>query len=819
MRRAANLAGIALLLLYVVAQPAVGAEQKADRSKKAAGGQDVQKQAAAARQRSTPAGSEVPAATVRWAPQQAADVPEFTRHVIPLLGKAGCNNRACHGSFQGQNGFRLSLFGHDAKMDFDELVKDEGDGPRVNVKNPDQSLALSKPSGEEYHEGGVRFEKDSWQYRLFRSWIAGGAKHDPAKESRLLALEVLPREFAMVAGDKKPVVLRTVARYSDGSREDVTALTLFSTNDESVAEVSQSGEVTAVGPGDTAIVATYGGAVVTTQVIIPHSGDPGSFPPYPANNRIDEFVLAKLKKVNIQPSELSTDAEFLRRVYLDTIGTLPTADEARRFLDDNRSDKRARLIDSLLERPEYAMYWATRFSDWTGNDNRFTPQPREKTGWLWHNWLRDKLARNVPYDELVSGFILATSREGRPVNEQVAEYKAVKARIDRGFDEEIYPSRRTNDLYWLKSGNSNPETLGLQAAYAFLGVRLECAQCHKHPFDQWTQDDFRGFTAFFSVVDRGVPKDVPKDVTKSDRNTYRYNEVYLKDDKSMESTFRRQAPKILSGPVVEFRPGHDPRTVLMDWMRSPENPYFAAAIANRFWGHYFGRGIVEPVDDFNAANPPSNPQLLAWLAGDFIEHGFDLKHLHRRILNSRTYQLSWKPNESNQLDERNFSHALLRRMPAEVVMDAINQVTGGQDRYSNNNAPPGTRTINLALSRLRGGGPEYVLGIFGRPLRTQTCDCERSSATGLAQAMYLLNDTDVNSKIADSSGRLARLLETIADDGKLIEELYLSTLSRYPSNDESQKALAYVRQSESRSSGMQDVMWSLLNLREFVFVH
>jgi hypothetical protein len=756
-------------------------------------------------------------APTRWSDGGSGGVPDFTRHVMPLLSKLGCANRACHGSFQGQNGFRLSLFAHDPKLDFRELTDDDGKS-RIDPQSPFKSLALLKPAGAVEHEGGELIEKGSWQYRVLYDWIASDPHFDPGKARVTIErVELSPSETRMKRTGGEPVKLKLTAWFSDGTQEDVTPLTIFSTNDETVVDVDNAGVVTGKGPGDTAVVAQYAGVVVTSQFIVP-TAENVEFE-YPAQNKADEFVAAKLKKVGIVPSDLADDQTFLRRVYLDVIGTLPTSDEARKFSADTSKDKRAKLIDALLERPEYAMYWATKFGDWTGNDNRFTPQPREKTGWLWHDWLRDKLSRNVPYDEMVAGFLLATTREGRSADATLEEYQTIFKKIKGGFDDGTYASRKTNDIFWKKATNGNPETLGLQSAYAFLGVRLECAQCHKHPFDQWTQDDFRGFTQFFAVVSRGTPKDMQKKLPKVDNNGYQYTEVAVQSPAQLEKVFEKGAPKLLAGPKVKFQADADPREALWRWMRAPENKYFGRAIANRLWAHYFGVGIVNPVDDLNAANPPSNPQLLDWLAADFVEHGFDLKHLHRRILNSRTYQLSWVPNDSNRLDERNFSHAIVRRMPAEVVMDAINQTTGGRDEYSNNNAPAGTKTINLALSRLRGGGPEYVLGIFGRPLRTQICDCERSVETGLAQAMYLLNDTDVNNKIAAESGRLAKLLEMESNDEKLIEELYLSTLSRKPKAEELDKAFDYVNRSESRTAGMQDVLWSLLNLREFVFIH
>lgn len=761
---------------------------------------------------------QVPSAAERWSAEDSGEAPQFQRHVVPLMGKLGCNNRACHGSFQGQNGFRLSLFGHDPQMDYDELVTEEGDsGKRVDLQNPAESLALYKPTHADEHEGGERMSLDSWQYRLLHEWVKAGAPFEKSKEPAIVRLEVLPAEIRF-EGSQASTQLQTMAYFSDNTCEDVTALTLFSTNDDAVATVTDAGEVHSEGTGDTAIVATFGGVVVTSQIIVPVEGSPA--PDFKPNNAIDNFVGAKFEKLGLVPSELASDEVFLRRVYLDVIGTLPTAAEARAFLSDTSVDKRAKLIDELLARDEYAMYWATKFSDWTGNDNRFTPQPRPGTAWLWHNWLRTKLQDNLPYDEIVGGLITATTREGRSVEESIDEHKKVAENMADSFDDPLYSARKTNDIFWKKAGNSSPNTMALRVGYAFLGVRLQCAQCHKHPFDRWTQDDFNAFSAIFSAMGRGTPSDVPKDVNKGvDRQTYKYTEVFYEGSEKDIDRLKKNPPRVLGGQDIPFENGEDPRVGLWEWMRSPENPYFAKAMANRLWGHYFGVGIVEPVDDFNAANPPSNPQLLDWLAEDFIDSGFDLKHLHRTILNSRVYQLSWVPNDSNRYDERNFSHALLRRMPAEAVMDAINQITGGTDEYSSSNAPEGVKTINLAITRLRGGGPEYVLGIFGRPLRTQTCDCERSVETGLAQAMYLLNDTDVNQKIADPNGRLAQLLKEQKDDRKLIEELYLDVLSRFPTDDEVDNAVAFVADSESRDVGMQDIMWSLMNLREFIFVH
>lgn len=752
----------------------------------------------------------------RWSGDGPGGTPSFVRHVVPLLNKAGCSTRSCHGSFQGENGFRLSLFGYDPGLDHRELTDDEGEGPRVDVKRPERSLALLKPLAEVDHDGGQRFDRQNWQHRLLQQWIAGGAPYDPETAPYLDSLALTPSEVHLDPADAgQTVSLRAVAVWSDGSREDVTALTTFQSNDESVASVSEEGSVSVEGIGDTSIVATYAGGVVTSGVFVPND-PPGTFPDFPPNNRADELVAAKLQKLGIHPSGLCSDEQFMRRAFVDVIGTLPTPAEVRRFLDDDAPNKRARLVDELLNRPEYATYWATIFSDWTGN-NKHNINTWFKTSWLWQDWLRDKLARNVPYDELVGGIVTATSREGRPLEEYLEENRTVSKNIEDkySYDDGTYARRETLDQYWLKRMADPDKGMATRTANAFLGVQIQCAECHKHPFDRWTQSDFEGFVSIFRTV-----KVTALDGTKYEggRRDYDKIAVYPGVDRRYRKLVEKHPPKILAGPEVPYVKGEqDPRAALWEWMRSPDNPYFAANIANRLWEHHLGRGIVDPVDDFSAANPPSNPQLLDWLARDFMEHGFDLKHLHRRILNSRTYQLTHLPNDTNRTDKRNFSHALVKRMPAEVALDAIVQVTGTELKWNRYAAQPGTRAIGLATAS-RYGDVEYFLDIFGRPEREQTCACERSTDAALAQALYLINDNDIHSRIADPDGRLPRLLKEVSGDRALIEELYLTALCRYPTEQETQTLLDYVREAPSREAGFQDVMWSLLNVREFLFV-
>jgi hypothetical protein len=767
--------------------------------------------------------TKVAPASVRWADAVSQPVPEFRRHVVPLFSKLGCNMRNCHGSFQGQSGFRLSLFGFEPDLDQKELLETDeessGEGPRANLKSPEESLFLLKPTSKDDHEGGQRTPVGSWQYNVLRQWVAGGGKFEADKESKLVRFELQPAEL-IFEQTEKPQSVKAMAWFDDGTVEDVTCLTTFSSNDDAIAKVSPDGEVEVGRTGDTAIIAQYSGGVANTQVLVPVAGDRKSFPPFPYHNRIDELVAAKLKKLNIHPSNLSDDDDFLRRVYVDTIGTLPTPEETRSFLADRDPEKRSRLIDELLSRPEYAMYWGMKFSDWTGNSKYISRSPQQ-WNWVWQQWIEDKLTRNMPYDEFVYGFVCATSLEGRTREEYLEEARQVKHNIAGryNYDDGTYAKRKTLDLYWINVERRSPDTLVLQTANSFLGLRLECAQCHNHPFDRWTQKDFEGFKSVFTLARFCDPK-TGKEEKKLPRG-YGDEDLQAGVQWRFVGTIKKTPPKILGGEVLTYEEGGpDPRVKLWEWMRAPENPYFAPSIVNRIWAQYFGVGIVDPPDDFNLGNPPSNPQLLAWLAKDFRESGFDLKHLHRTILNSRTYQLSWKPNDSNRLDDRNFSHARLRRMPAEVLLDAIAQTTGVEANYGRLPTDRPQRAVGQAsppvrYSMSRSG---YPMQIFGRPAREKTCDCERSNEPSVAQALYLVNDTEIVTKLNDPSGRLPKLLKSTADDGKVIENLYLAALSRLPSDDERQIQMEHVAGARSREAGMRDVLWSLLNVREFLFV-
>jgi hypothetical protein len=763
----------------------------------------------------------------RWSNKGSGGTPDFIRHVVPLFSKLGCNMRSCHGSFQGQNGFRLSLFGFEPDLDRKELFEideeSEGEGPRADIKNPVKSLFLIKPtSSEDEHGGGQRMTKDSWQYRVLHEWIAAGAKYDPKDTKKLDRLELLPPEL-VVTDQKQKSQIRAIAWFEDGAHEDVTGLTVFSSNDDGIAKVSVDGQVTIVRTGDTAIIARYAGRVSSTQVLVPAKTDKSAFPITYAHNKIDEFVTSKLRKLNIRPSEMCSDADFVRRAYLDVIGALPTVEETRQFLANRSPDKRAKLIDHLLDQPGYARYWGMKFSDWTGNSKYISSQAM-LSNWMWQQWIEDKLSREIPYDEIVYGFICATSLDGNTREEFLAEAKDIRHRASGRYNydnDRRYASRKTLDLYWSNVERRKPETMVLQTANSFLGLRLECAQCHNHPFDRWTQKDFEQFKSFFMLV-RFCKPESGEEIKGGASRGYGVETVETGVTWRYASTVKKTPPKLLGGEEITFDPdGPDPRIALWKWMRSDDNPFFARAFVNRLWDHYFGIGIVDPPDDFNQGNPPSNPQLLNWLAQQFIQNKFDIKHIHRLILSSRTYQLSWIPNASNRLDKKNFSHSQLRRMPAEVLIDAIAQATGVPNNFGRLPKDQPQLAVGQAMPSVRYsfGRSGYPMKIFGRPDREKTCDCERSNEPSVAQALYLINDQELLSKLEDRKGKLSELLKSVEDNRALITELYLGALSRFPSEQELKWQSDYVAAAASRNDGMKDVLWSLLNVREFIFIH
>jgi hypothetical protein len=756
---------------------------------------------------------------------------DFERHVVGLFGRMGCNSGSCHGSFQGRGGFRLSLFGYDAEMDF-RAVTHDGLGRRINLVVPDRSLILLKATGQIEHGGGKRFSKESAQYRLLRDWIQHGARWRGGSGD-VQALLLTPADIRLVKlGDK--IQLSVQARFADGSKEDVTRFCEFRSNDDSIAEVSRTGVVKAMQPGDTALVVVYRGSVATVRVLMPaESSVSESYRDVPATNFIDAEVFAKLRRLNITPSGLTSDAEFLRRVTIDTIGSLPSPDEVRSFFADRNPDKRIRKIDQLLAHPLHAALWATKLCDITGNNTDSLEQPRDtqaKRSQMWHDWLRKRLAENMPYDEIVHGILCATSREGLAADRWLKQVKDLEEEAQKGFAAS-YAARDSLDLFWRRQVNVPIEQWGEKTAAAFMGIRLECAQCHKHPYDRWTQSDYRSFANVFSQVAIGASPEAKKVIddenaerkmqaaTNKKAQLAQIREVFIggKPRLLADPELRKPLPiKILGGPVIKTESGKDARQEFFEWLRSPANAYFAKSFVNRVWGHYLGVGLVDPVDNFSLANPPSNERLLDALAKEFIEHKYDLRHLERSILTSRVYQLSSAANETNRLDRRNYSHAYMRPIMAEATVDVINAALGISDSLGKD-VPPGCRAIEIGSTRVQDGNTAYAFRIFGRPIRTATCDCERSVDPALPQTLYRMADQAIQGKLQRS--RLVELLKAKKSNEEILDELFLATLTRLPTTDEKQTILAFCKSKNERQAALMDTLWALINTREFILNH
>jgi len=841
-------------------------------------------------------------ASERFASRDSLAVPDFQRHVVPLLGRLGCNSAKCHGSFQGQGDFRLSLFGFDFQSDHSALQAQASseEGRRLSLSDPGNSLIVLKPTEQTDHEGGQRFELGSWEHHLLLRWIESGAKGARAAElphgsdasieprvedtpSAFFADSVLPvlqnhcfechgfnarkgnlslanREAMLAGGDSGPAVvpgepdrslliaavehssdelqmppsgkladekiaaikkwiamgapwpdgydaapqatdqalvglyyepkeilfrgsgqhqqIRVIAEWEDGTREDVTCLARFQTNNDAIVRVDRNGLATSTGKGDTHVIAFYDNGVAAIPVMRPH----GRALPEAASGRnldepvrrnpIDRFVNAKLEKLGVAPSVACTDAEFLRRVSIDMTGTLPTPEEVREFLGDRSADKRDGKIDELLQRPSYVAWWTNKLCDFTGCNPKSISSLLEvasEDGYVkaseWYDWIFARVERNEAYDRIVSGLMLADV-SGR----------------DDGMP-----------YFWTRQSLKEPKDTAMSVAHAFLGIQLQCAECHKHPFDQWTQADFNDFSQFFDSV------------TKTKRRSAVGKEYEL---------------ELLRSGSVKLQPGDDPRQPVMDWMRDPQNPWFARAFVNRVWAGYFNRGIVDPPDQFTPANPPSHPQLLDWLANGFVENGYDMKWLHRQIAGSLAYQRSWKPNTTNRDDRRNFSRAIPRRIPAEVVYDAIKQVVAAPDEQEQVRVNFRRRASGYLSMRMAG---THAMKVFGKPDRSINCDCERVNEPTLLQAIFTQNDPLVRMRLADSGWMIeledAEAAGETLDTGTLIEQVWLRTVGRLPTSADHERAVKHLAEAPAVAEGMRDLLWAMMNSKEFLLNH
>jgi hypothetical protein len=888
--------------------------------------------------------------------------PLFTRHVQAVFSRLGCNGGTCHGAVKGQNGFRLSLFGGDPALDHERLLHESG-GRRLNLLDPDASLLLLKATGQASHQGGSRMTRGSPEYQLVRRWITAGALLDPPERSRVTRLHVHPAEHTARPGETYP--LRVEAAFADGSREDVTRLCSYESLAPAVATVSVEGQVNVRGVGDAALVIRFRAEPALATLVVPRSATETAADARP-HNFIDRHILAKLRRLNIPSAELCDDATFLRRASLDVTGELPAPNEVRAFLDDTSPDKRERKIEELLHRPGHAALWTLKFCDllkatdfgvYADGIRQEVDAPR------FQNWVRARLEENVPYDQFVERILTATSRDGRDVDSWAKEVLQMEEGYAAGRpDVARYRRRRTLDLYWQRSSSTGVAAT-LQVAHAFLGLRLECAQCHRHPHDVWQQDDLLSFANFFMPVrkigfqgdnEKKFPavaavfkrmndesKALTEQVKKMRENEFKKleakartarteadrlgretaklekdaeqatavarakraeseknagqaeklrkeaDDLEAKSKQAVEKSkqlrpslamhqatlaemekMRKQlaemehrgrsiseaARRVMHSEVRLLQPGkdfatvtspigtqtskryrllgqaeditlakdEDPRRVVMAWLRRPDNPYFAKAIVNRVWASYFGRGIIDPPDNLSSFNPPSHPELLQELSRAFIEHQYDLKWLHRTILRSRTYQQSSMAGKDNDADHANYAYFYYRRLPAEVLVDALNQATGTTEKMDMEYYfwPANLKTVEASYTP-RNAFVAFMLANFGKPKRNSAvqCDCERDGDPSVLQVLSFANHPRVWAKITDDKGQVARIVKEFSDDNRRIEEVFLVSLSRLPRESEMRACRAYLQQASSPARGLQGILWSLLNTREFVLQH
>ncbi|MDX1948738.1 MAG: DUF1549 and DUF1553 domain-containing protein [Pirellulaceae bacterium] len=695
---------------------------------------------------------------------------DFRNEIEPILSRHGCNSGGCHGKASGQNGFKLSLFGFDDKYDYEEIVR-RARGRRVNLAAPEHSLLLLKATGELPHGGGQRIEPGSEAHQTLLRWIAGGAPASNPDAPRIVKLHVEPKQLSLQPGEAAR--LTVTAEYSSGERRTVTEKAEYASNLDVVAAVDEEGQIRAGDErGEAAIMARYLGQVAVAYTIVPHGQPLTEIPGWKEHNYIDKLVAEKWKKLGLLPSPVCDDATFLRRLTIDLCGRLPTADEARAFLADNSADKRQKLIDKLLDSPDYPAYFATRWGTILRNSNL---AGADRAAYAFHNWIKDMLARNRPYDEFVRGIVAAAGE---------------------------WQDSPAINWYW-QSRDDQLHTVTADTAQLFLGLRLQCARCHHHPYERFSQEDYYGLAGFFTRLGRKSFGEPPPYFSASQVSTGEKNPL----------TGKAPEPKYIDGEYAKFTPEEDPRHALVDWMAKPENPYFAKVLVNRLWGHFFGRGIVQEVDDLRESNPPSNPELLDALAQDFIASKFDMKHMLRMMISSRVYQLASEPTEHNRHDRQNFARFYARRLIAEVFADAVDQATGVRTKY--NNMTAAGRAIDLPHENFG----SYFLDTFDRPRRVSSCECERSSGATLAQVLLLANSDEVENKLADGKGKIAGFMKEKFPDKGIIDELYLGALGRFPTPDELAKTLRFVGElpPDKRQQGLEDVLWAILNTKEFMF--
>jgi hypothetical protein len=704
----------------------------------------------------------------------------FGNQVVPIFTKLGCNSGGCHGKASGQNGFKLSLLGFDPDLDYGALVKDAR-GRRVFPAAPDSSLLLLKAAGGVAHGGGKRMEVGSDEYRVVRRWIAAsmpyGEKSDPVVER----ISVFPEHCVMTRQNRQQFAV--YAHYSDGYVEDITRRAQYESNDQEIAVVDAAALVrTLAQSGEAAIMCRYQGHVATFRATVPLGVKIPDYK-FEAKTLIDGLTQKKWQELGLVPSELSTDEQFIRRLSVDLTGTLPAPARVLAFVADPDPNKRDKLIDALIDSPEYSYYFGNKWADILRVKRRGEPG-RAKGTFAFHDWIRTAVAGDMPYDEFARAILGACGDEVS-----------------------------TPPVVWYKE-LQNPEQFVDDTAQVFLGLRMACAQCHHHPYEKWSQDDYWGLAAFFGRINRKnvqlpgeVPGQTPGRLVIASR---------ARGQVINKRTSQPAIMKPLDGAPVEVGPFDDPRQKLVDWMTAADNPFFARAVVNRYWAHFFNRGIVDPLDDMRVTNPPSNPELLDGLAKHFVAKKYSLKELVRTICKSRTYQLSSVPNEFNKHDKQNYARYYPRRLSAEVLLDAVGQVTDSPTAFGG--LPTDAHAPKRAIMLPDESFASYFLDVFGRPQRISACECERVSEANLAQALHLLNSDEIQGKLSRPGGRADKLVADKRSDSEKVDELFLWAFARKPTEEQREVAMAHIaKHATNKKQAYENILWALLNTKEFIF--
>jgi hypothetical protein len=711
------------------------------------------------------------AVTVKLPP---AEPPTSYRHEVqPVFARAGCNAGACHGYSLGKNGFKLSLRGESPEADYPAIVR-EFAGRRVNLAQPAASLLVAKARGDVPHEGGARITRGSLSDRILVRWIEQGCPDDRADPARVVGVKLVPDKLVLRPGDRHRVQL--IATYTDGTRRDVTRLGVFAANNESFAAVDDEGLVSATGPGETAVVGRFERTFAAAEVTVLEPVKGFTPTPVPADNLIDKHVTDKLNRLRITPSPVAGDEEFLRRVYLDLIGVQPKPDEIRAFLADTDPKKHDKLVDVLFARPEFVDHWSLKWGDLLQNSRNSAPP---QAVFLFREFIRGAVAANTPMDQFARRLLTA---RGGSTDDPAAAYFATS-----------------------KDANDTVE----RVTQVFCGVRMLCARCHSHPLENWTQADYFGLASFFNQLgtrpDVRSPQGQPAKLVQMNPAA---------GPATNPRTGRPQPPRFLGGAEPKLPPTADRREAYAAWLTSPENPFFARGLVNRYWSYFFHRGIIDPVDDIRSTNPPINPALLDALTADFVTSGYDVRHLMRRIVTSRTYQRTSTPNASNKHDDQNFSRAIPRRVPAEALLDSLVQATGVPENVGG--APAGFRAAQLPDANVTSD----FLRLFGKPQRMDACECERDNTSNMLQALHFINGKSILGRVQNPAARPAAIVKQKLTDEQLVTELYLWALARHPSAKEKALGVEFVEShGGDRLAAAQDLMWALLNSKDFLLVH